>query len=208
MDAGQIAIQAFLVIIGTLIIGSICIFIFFKIRDKKRYDTNCIILEKCNNNLIHTKDIAGIYVDNKTNNKRFFLKSNNVGLNPDNVPFIIDSTGKKTVFLYKFGLKNFQYININADSFGALSINVGEEDVNWGINAYEKQKKIFGTTLLEKLLPYIGIALMGLFILGMIVVIMRDIKELMPLMKDLAEALKQTAIALAQANSGTTVIPS
>lgn len=208
MDAAAIGMQVTLIIIGTLFVGAIGIFIMFKVRDRKRYDTTCIIFEKISNTLVITRDIAGTFVDSKTNNKRFFLKHNNVGLNPDNIPYILDIKATKMVFLHKFGLKNFQYLNINLDQGDNLQIRVGEEDVNWGVNAYEKQKKIFGTTLLEKLLPYIGIALMGLFILGMIVVVMRDLKELMPVLQQTVEALNRAAQAISQASSGTTVIPS
>lgn len=208
MDAAQIGLQIAMIVIGTLVVGMVGIYIFINVRNKKRFDTTCIIFQKVSNSLVIDWDKGGTFVDSKTNNKRFFLAKNKVGLNPDNIPFILDLKVIKIVFLHKFGLKNFQYVKINLDQAEQLKISVGEEDVNWGINAYEKQKKIFGGSLLEKLLPYFGILIMGLIIIILVVIVMRDLKEIMPVLQATVEALNNAAQAIAQASSGTTVIPS
>lgn len=186
-----------------LIIGTIIIFGIVKYRDYKRYDILCFIIERASGGIpIIDKDIGGVFVDGKTNNKRFFLKTNGVGLDPDNIPYIMNSKGQKVVYLLRFGLKNFKYINIKLPSEDTYLIQVGEEDVNWAVNAYEKYKKVFGTSLLDKLLPYIGIAIVGMITLGIIYVLVQKFE----ILQGTATALEHAAQAIAQASSGTAII--
>lgn len=146
-------------------------------------------------------DRGGIFIDKKTNNKRFFLKKNNVGLNPDNVPFKFIGN-KMYVFLYRTGLKNFQYVDLNISPNPGVAITVGEEDVNWAVNAYERQKKLFANTLLMQLLPYMIIAFVSIIILIIFIYFFKEFKTL----KDVAVAFQEAATTLAAAKSGTTVI--
>ena len=202
--AAQIITNIALMLGGIVIIGGVVYVVARFYLIWKRNDTTCIILEEDGfGSTSMVRDWAGVYVDNKTQNKRFFLKNNNVGLNPDKIPYIRNTKGKKYVFLRKVGLKNFNYINLDQLFTENPKIMVGEEDVNWAINAYERQKKVFGTTLLQQLLPYIGITIMGVFILGMLVVLFQKVEVL----AEVAEAFKEAAQAFAQAKSGTTVVP-
>ena len=192
-----------LMLFATILIGSIIIFVYYSYRKKKRYDFLCVILEQDGfGQSSYQTDKAGVYVDNKTKNKRFFLKRNNVGLDPDDIPYIRDEKGKKTIFLRKDGLKNFRYIDFKTLFTGDNEITVGEEDVNWAINAYERQKSVFGSTTLQKLLPYIGLIIMGVFILGMVAVILSKIPALLEETTKLTQVLKEMYLA----QSGTTVI--
>lgn len=192
------------VIFGGLLIFGLIIILFIRIYlNFKRYDYVCIIYDRVTGTKpIQTKDLGGIYVDNRTKNKRFYLKKNNVGLNPDNIPYIMGEKGQKYVYLLKTGLKNFRFLDINIQQNARFTISVGEEDVNWALNAYERNKKMFGTTLLQQILPYIGIALMGVFILGMLVVVLNKLSVL----QDVAIAFKELAEVYAQTQGGTAIL--
>jgi hypothetical protein len=146
-------------------------------------------------------DRGGIFVDSKTKNKRFFLKKANVGLEPDNIPYKF--IGKhKTVYLLRDGLKNFRYFDINTTGNPEITVNVGEEDVNWAINAYERQKRLFSQTLLMQLMPFIALAFVSIIILIIFIYFFKDFAVL----KDVALSLKEGAQELAKAKAGTTVI--
>ena len=144
-------------------------------------------------------DTAGIFVDNKTNNKRFFLKRNKVGLCPDNVPVI--SGKKKTVYLMQHGLKNFRFIQMDIGK--EFNLNIGEEDVNWAINAYERQKKMFSQSMFMQMLPFIAIAFTSIIILIIFIYFFKEFSSL----REFAIVMKDVAANMAQMNSGTTVIP-
>lgn len=146
-------------------------------------------------------DKGGIFVDDKTKNKRLFLKDHNVGLDPDNVPYLTSSKGKKKVLLLQTGLKNFKYIR-PAISENLMHFTVGEEDINWAINSYERQKKMFAQHWLAQYLPFIMLAFVSMIILIMFI----HLFKIAPDIKLAADALKEAAQALAQARSGTTIL--
>lgn len=192
-----------LIIIAVILFLVIAVIGFIRYKNWKRYDIICFIIERASGGIpIISQDTGGVYVDGKTNNKRFYLRKNDVGLDPDNIPFVLNSKGQKVVYLLRFGLKNFKYINISLPSDNTYVMQVGEEDVNWAVNAYEKYKKVFGQSLLDKLLPYIGIAIFGMIALGIVFVLVQKFEVL----QQLAVTFKDIAIINAQASSGTTVI--
>jgi hypothetical protein len=191
-----------MLLMGILLIGAVLFMLIRMYLQWKKYNYLCLILEKDGFGSPQlTKDSGGIFVDNATRNKRFFLRANNVGLSPDNIPYL-PYGNKRMVFLKRIGLKNFIFISFAEFFNDGGSITVGEEDVNWAINSYERAKKVYGTTLLQQLLPYIGIALMGVFILGMLVIVFQKIGVL----QDVAIAFRDTAKILAEAKSGTTIV--
>jgi len=147
-----------------------------------------------------TTDGAGIFVDKKTQNKRFFLRKNNVGLEPDNVPYI-PAGGRKVVYLLCTGLKNFRFIKINVGNPN-ITLDVGEEDVNWAINAYERQKKIFNRDLFMQYLPFAILAFVCVIILIIFIYFFKNFDVL----KDVAVALKEAAKEMARAKAGTVII--
>jgi hypothetical protein len=152
-------------------------------------------------NLTIKYDIGGVFVDGRTNYKRLFLKNNNVGLDPDNIPFLMDRKGVKKVLLLQTGLKNFRYLRPTVND-ELIVFTVGEEDVNWGINSYEAQKKRMQGWLLQYL-PFIMIAFTSMIILIMIIQVLNKFAVLQDISKNLIEAAK----IVAQARSGTTVLP-
>jgi len=147
-------------------------------------------------------DQAGIFVDDKTKNKRLFLKQNNVGLDPDNIPYLTTAKGKRKILLLQTGLKNFKYIRptVRDDMF---YFTVGEEDVNWAINSYERQKKLFAQSWLAQYLPFIMLA----FVCMIILILFIQLFNKFPVMLEMIKEMKLVAQALSAAKSGTTVIP-
>jgi hypothetical protein len=146
-------------------------------------------------------DKGGIFVDSKTKNKRLFIKKHSIGLDPDNVPYMIGAKGKKKVLLMQVGLKNFRYIKPTITA-GQMAFVVGEEDVNWAINSYERQKKVFGQTWLAQYLPFMIIAFVSIIIL----ILFMNLFKVAPDLRDAAVALREAAVAMSQARSGTIVV--
>lgn len=198
LDIGIMVIS--IVLIGGAMIGATLLYLKWK----KYNEFECIIYQRDGfGQLCQKKDRAGIFVDAKTKNKRFFLKKSNVGMDPDHVPFISSSRGKKTVYLLQTGLKNFHYINLTIPASNNFKLTVGEEDANWAINAYERQKKLFSQSLLMQLMPFIALAFVAVIILTIFIYFFKDFDVL----ATVATELKGAAQAIAQANAGTTVIP-
>jgi len=198
-QVGSTALMVVVIVVAIVIVGGITATITWFILKELRFKYKVIWLDK--NNKTGGLDKGGIFVDRKTKNKRFFLKKNKVGLNPDNVPFKF--IGKSMyVFLYRTGLKNFQYVDVNIDTNPGAIITVGEEDVNWAINAYERQKKLFSQTLLIQLLPYIAIAFVSIIILVIFIYFFKEFGTL----REVAAKLSEAAQAIRDAELGTRVV--
>jgi len=192
-----VTIIAFLLVLGGIIIIGTILYL----KRKQQWQFNCVIWERDGfGNVTETYDRAGIFVDKKTQNKRLFMHKANVGLDPDNVPYIPGK--KKTVYLLRTGLKNFRYVKprINNDEYGFI---IGEEDVNWAINAYDRQKRLFNQNALMQYLPFIALAFVSIIILVIFIYFFKDFAVL----RDVAVALKEAAVAMAHAQSGTLVVP-
>jgi hypothetical protein len=134
-------------------------------------------------------DDGGVFEDRKTHNRLLFLKKHHVGLTANNIPYIQNDKNKKIVYLLQTGQKNFKYIHINVadDDF---KFTFGEEDLNWGLNAYEKQKKLGQTSLFMQLLPFLVMAFMAIMILAMVIYVLKDFKVLEVASANLVEAAK------------------
>ena len=193
-----IVLMASVIFVGGVAIGVVV----FILRERRYREFKCVIWEKDGfGQLTQKYDKAGIFVDGKTKNKRFFLRKANVGLSPDNIPYIPSQRGNKVVYLFRIGLKNFHYIKPNVAN-PTIALNVGEEDVNWAINDYEKQKQMFSQNMLLQYLPFIALAFVSMVILIIFIYFFREFDTL----QGAATALKEAAQALAQAKAGTTVI--
>jgi len=195
------AISIFIMIFVGLVLTAAIVGFVWMYRVKKKYSQfSCYIFEKDGfGQLKRYKDSAGIFVDPKTNNKRFFMRINKVGLNPDNVPYI-ETNGKKEVFLYRNGLKNFSFINFNFDNHSP-EIEVGEEDVNWALNAFDAAKKRFSNSLIMQLMPFFIIAFVSIIILIIFVYFFKDFGVL----KDTAVALQAAATELSKVYATTLI---
>lgn len=198
----NIALNIFIMLVTVLFIGCILIAgVWFYLRFKRYSQYKCVIWGRDGfGQITEGVDKAGVFIDKKTGNKRLYLKKGNVGLQPDNIPYI--QSGKdRIVYLLNTGLKNYKYIRPNFD-IEHFTFEVGEEDVNWGVNAYERVKKSFGTSLLMQLLPFIAIAFTVIIILIMFIYFFKGFPQLVAMSANLKDAI----IAGTQGCMGTTVI--
>lgn len=143
-------------------------------------------------------DQGAVFEDKKTKNRLFFLRKNHVGLTANNVPYIQDEANDKIVYLLQTGQKNFKFIHIDiSDQY--FKFTFGEEDLNWGLNAYEKQKKLGQQSLLMQLLPFLVMAFFGIMILAMVIYVLKDFKVLQVASENLVEAAKVLSAGKANA---------
>ena len=194
---GSGAVIALLVIMAIIVIG----WLLYDKHIRRYQQFKCIIWQKDGfRQLTQKYDDAGIFVDKDTQKKRLFLKRARVGLSPDNTPFITGGK-KKTIYLLQTGLKNFKYIK-PVISDGHIKFSVGEEDVNWAIFDYEKQKKKFAQSWIVQYLPFIILAFVCLIILILFMYLFKQFSTI----KDLIVELQTLAKIVAAAKSGTAVI--
>lgn len=201
----SIALNIALMILSILLIIGMVAAIFWLFKQRQKFKEFKIIIWERDGfgQLKETTDEGGIFVDSKTKNKRLFLRKNKVGLSPDNVPYI--GSGKsKMVYLYRSGLKNFQYLKINVEKNTNVKLAVGEEDVNWGINAYDRAKKMFNSSLLMQLMPFIMLAFVSLIILVLFIYLFRQLGGL----AEFVDAATKFISTVNAAQGGTAVIPS
>lgn len=168
---------------------------------KKWSQFTCVIWGKDGfGQIVEKSDKAGIFIDRKTKNKRFYIRKAKVGLECNNIPYIQKGRGK-IVYLLQTGLKNFKFIKPTI-SDGQMKFDVGEEDVNWAINEYEKQKRLFDQNVLLQYLPFIALGFTSIIILIMFIYFFKQF----PTLVNMAEALKEAAVAFAQSQGGTTIL--
>lgn len=195
--------QNIMLMVGSIIVvGGTIAMVAYMMMQRKRYGQYiCEIFSRDGTgHIVRTFDKAGVFVDNKTKNKRFFLKKANVGLSPDKIPYIQGEDKSKKVFLLQTGLKNFHFIDFQIDN-PSITLSVGEEDVNWAINAYERQKKLFQQSMLMQLLPYIALAFTSIIILVIFIYFFKDFATL----KEMAIAMKEAAAEIAKYHTGTVI---
>jgi len=202
---GLVNIVVFIVI--GLILLVIAGFALYWIMKYKRYKQFKVVVwsidkEKIDSYITEGYDQAGIFVDRKTKNKRFFLLKGNVGLDPDEVPYIIDEKGKKVVYVLRTGLKNYHYIK-PAVAYPNITLTVGEEDVNWAVNSYERAKKMFSQSTLLQWMPFIILGFVCIIILVIFVYFFKNFEVL----RDVALAFKDAASEYAKSQMNTTIIP-
>lgn len=197
MITGTAGLVAVIIFIGIIVIG----YVLYQ-RSLGRYKHfKCIIWQKDGfGQLTQKYDKAGIFVDPDTKNKRLFLQKANVGLNPDNIPFI--PAGKtRIIFLLQTGLKNFKYIRpVIEDKY--INLTVGEEDVNWAINAYDKSKKLFQQSWIMQYMPFIILAFVCMIILILFMYLFKQFGTI----KELIIEIQTLARLVAAAKSGTTIL--
>lgn len=201
IGSGALNIGIMLVVLILVIV--VIVGLSFLIRNIRRYKQFKVVIYSKDTfgQIKQEHDDAGIFIDKTTHNKRLYLKQNNVGLNADQIPYVSDAKGRKTIYLYKTGLKNFKYINISVNkNVDEIKTNVGEEDVNWAVNAYERAKKSFTQTVLMQYLPFIILAFVSIIILIIFLYFFQQFSVL----KELGVALKEASQAL---GSGTSILP-
>ena len=197
----QVLNVGIIVIVAAVILGILGVAFWFYLKWRKYQQFTCRIWEKDGfGQLNETIDKAGVFVDKKTHNKRLFLKKHNVGLNPDSIPYIPTKKGK-IIYLFKTGLKNFSYVKPTLSN-PSLSLQVGEEDVNWAVNTYERQKKLFAPNTLLQYMPFILLGFVSIIILVIFIYFFKNFEVL----EQVAVAFNDAAGKLALSNTGTAVI--
>jgi len=182
-----------------LMIISVIIFFVFKTLQKIRFGQYSIVIwgKDSFGQITESYDTGGIFEDKKTHNKLLFLKKNNVGLDPDNIPVIKCTKKKPVIYLRQTGLKNFHFIKITMpDDYPTLQ--VGEEDLNWAINAFHKAKATFAQSTLMQYLPYISLALVSVVILILFIYLFKQFDSL----KEFMMIAKEIAVELTRARTG------
>jgi len=201
---GSGALGMMVLVIAIIFFGGVAIIgtWFYMTKIRVYNQANVIIWEKDAFGQIREKyDKAGVFVDDKTKNKLFFLKKGNVGLKPDNIPFIHTSGKKPVVYLLQVGLKNYRFLKpVLKDDL--VTYTVSEEDVNWAINSYDRQKRLFSQSWIAQYLPFILLAFVSIIILILFVYLFKQF----PLIKEMMVEMKEVAKALAQAKAGTVVV--
>ena len=189
-------------VIGIVLLAGAGFLAFRLYSSQKKYKQfQCIIWRKDGfGQLAQVTDQAGIFVDKLTKNKRLFLKRSGVGLSPDNIPYL-PSGSKKIIYLYQTGLKNFQFIKPNIST--SISLSMTEEDVNWGLNSYERAKKQFSHNVLLQYMPYIALAIASMVILIIFIYFFKQFG----ILKEVAVAFRDAAQSFAMAKSGTVILP-
>lgn len=191
------------IIFGAFIVGVVGAIIWWFIYYRRFSQYKVLIFERDGfGELRATEDGAGIFVDRRTQNKRFFIKKAKIGLCPDNIPYL--PIGKtRVVWLFKKGLKNYHFLKPKIDADGIMSIGVGEEDVNWAIHEYEKHKLLFTTNKFMQYAPYILFFGTVMLIMVLLIYFFKQFSVL----ADVGNSLVETAKIIAGASSGTVVLP-
>jgi hypothetical protein len=99
--------------------------------------------------------------------------------------------------MLQLGLKNFRYIKPIVQN-PEVSFQVGEEDVNWSLQAYETGKRLFATNPLLQFLPFIALGFVTIVILIIFIYFFKNIGVL----KDVAVAFQEASKNLILAKGG------
>jgi hypothetical protein len=191
-------------ILGILVIGGVLGFlVWYLVGNYKKYSQFRVVIWE-NDGFGHVNELydkAGIFLDKKSNQKLFFLKKFNVGLDCNDVPYVPGVKGSKVVYLVRTGFKTFRFIRPNIDK-GVLTFGASEDDVNWAVNTYERTKRTFAQNTLLMYAPYIALVVVAVVIMIIFIYFFKNFEVL----KDVALQFKETAQILAQAKAGSVII--
>lgn len=156
-------------------------------------------------------DRGAILLDKKTQNRVFSLKKLKVGLSPDNIPYEDGPKNTKLVNVLQLGLKQFRFLarpTLEINSPLALQYGVGDEDVAWAINTIDHAKMFEKKSVLDKLIPFIGMAFVFVTVIVALYFIFVKAGFNADLLRQLADVSLELSKNTANAASGTTVIES
>jgi len=137
-------------------------------------------------------DKGGIFLDKKTSYRLFLLRKNKFGLDPDEIPYILTSKGRKLVYLIQTGLKNFQFLKPDISSNPGLVFNVQDEDVAWALNAYVRHKAIFQNNIWQQIMPFLGMT----FVFVTVMISLYWVFQNLGTLQGVADAMKEAAMAM------------
>jgi len=186
----------------------IAYFLSFYYRRQKRYKYIVRIFNKDATGQViqQPDDKGGIFLDKKTQYRLFKLKKNKFGLDPDEIPYILNSMGKKIVYLLQTGLKNYQFLTPALSDNPGLVFNVQDEDVAWAINAWERYRNPYKNQFLEKIMPFIGMAFVFIVVVVALYYMVVKAGFNAELLRELAASSKEISANLAKASLGSAVV--
>ena len=177
-------------------------------------------------------DRGGVFVERKTKNKLFFLKKLKSSLSPDHIPFVlvnnknavfVTKRGSKSysytipkikqTVLTKLvpvlnagkpvfdenGKQKFKTVEYKEN---LLDLHVGDEDVNWALNTYERNKKVFAQNTLMQFMPFIALGFTAIIIAVIFIYFFKELSVL----KEFGAQMHAAAAELAAAKQGTVVV--
>jgi len=201
------ALSVMVVIVAILIIGGLLVLaVIMYLRWKKFQQYRVLILEVDDDGLVQgfRWDKAGIFVESKTKHRRFFLKRSRFSLSADKVPVVYPrGKGKPMVSCVKLSNTDYRFLWLNNLRPQAVNLVVGEDDVNWAIETYERMQKLFDRSTLLQYMPFLMLAFVSIIILIIFIYFFKDFSVL----KEVAVELGKAAQAMAQARAGTVVVP-
>jgi hypothetical protein len=199
-------------LIGILILvaGLVLVIAWIIIQKKKYSQYLCVVYEKdALGNTIETYDDAGVFFDKKSNLKLLRLKRIKTAFDPDkiNYHYAITKKGmKKIAYFVKYGLKELRPVTFHISN-PDFTYKIGEMDLNWMTDEYNRNTLMFKTTsLLMQLLPYILFTVTIFGILILMYFLFNHSDTWANANVEMAKSMKDMATSLAQANSGTTVL--
>lgn len=170
-----------------IMVGSgigICIVSVIIFRKQMKYNIPVEILDTNTETGVplHKIDSGGIFFDRSSGMRLFFLKKHKVGLKPDEIPYCQTEWNgffkkRKKVYLYQLGFKSFAYMKPSISN-PSLMLTVGDEDVAWAELAIERGNRLFLNTLLQQMLPYIGLMILSLVLIVMTVYFFKNLGSL------------------------------
>lgn len=203
----------FVFIVGALCLGVACYIGAVWYNKKKKYvwSVNIYVIGEDGRPRLKEYDVAAILMDKKTQNRMFMLKENKVALSPDNIPYVEGPKDAKIVSILQLGLKQFRYLQrpvLQQNSPITLAYGVGDEDVAWAINSIDHAKMYEKKNLMDKLLPFLGMAFVFVTVVVALYFLFVKAGFNADLLKQLAQTSFDISKNLAEASSGTTVVQS
>lgn len=198
----KIVINIVVMLVSVVVIGALAYVVYKWNKRRTRFNQFRVIIwgKDGFGQITETHDKAGIFTHDTTKNKRLYLQRNNVGLSPDSVPYVQSGNVKK-IYLLQTGLKNFRFIKPKFEKEN-FRFDVGEDDVNWALDAYEQSKKVFAQSTLLQYMPYIMLVVAAFSM----VIIFYFLFKRFDVINDVALNLKEAAVEIAKARTGTVVV--
>lgn len=165
--------------------------IIFVIMKMGRYSQYKItVFQRLNNNQLYIRHTTGgVFTDKKTKRKQLFIKGNRGAMNPDDIPIIPGTKGKKHILILQTGDKSYRYIKPSIENLD-LRIEVGEEDVNWAIQDYEKAKSSYWENTLLQYIPFITQMVVSIVVLVMFIYLVNKLDVFVDVASSFSEAAK------------------
>lgn len=198
------------VVVVLILFVGLCVVGWFFFRNWLKYQQFNVIIFKIDalGNRDAFTDQGGIFL--KSGQKRFWLKKCKSDITPDTIKYV-KINGKNTVILWQFSDNDFRVVDFSASNPTiGISATVGEEDVNWALNAYERGKKMFAWQgMLKEYMPWIALFFVGIIFVIIFIQFFKKL-DLLPqmvnVMKENVNTLKEVTQMLKEIKSGTTVI--